>query len=397
MKKIIIGITGSIAAYKSVQLISDLLKMSYQIDVIMTESASKFITPLCIESLTKRKVYIDTFDEADVSHITHVDLVKDADLFIIVPASANTIAKVCYGLADNMLTAAFLAATCPKLIAPAMNVNMYKNEATQHNIKILKERNIHFVNPAKGLLACGDIGEGKLADLSDIKEMIDYCLHDKPLAGKNILVSAGPTMEAIDPVRYITNHSSGKMGYELAKAAFCLGANVTLISGQVALKKPYGINVISVTSAEKMYQAIMDHYQKQDIMIMSAAVADYAPLKQSEEKIKKNENQFNLALTKTKDILKELGENKKDHQILCGFAMETVDLVENAKNKLIKKNCDLMIANNLKDKGAGFKTDTNVITMLSKNEIKNYDILTKKDLSYEILFKLIELEKNKKC
>ena len=264
-KKIIVGITGSIAAFKAVQLISDLVKMNYQVEVMMSESATKFITPVCIQSLTKRKVYVDTFDDENPAIITHVDIVKDADLFMIVPASAHTIAKLAYGFADNMLTSAFLAATCPKMIAPAMNVHMYENPITQKNMQTLKDQGVLFVEPISGLLACGDVGLGKLADEQDILEMIDYALTEKTLVGKKVLISAGPTQESIDPVRFITNHSSGKMGYAIAKAAFCLGAEVTLVSGPTHLKKPYGVKKIDVISAQQMYEAIIDVKQLQMI------------------------------------------------------------------------------------------------------------------------------------
>ena len=337
-KKIIVGITGSIAAYKAIQLISDLTKKDYHIEVMMSKSAAKFITPVCIQSLTKRKVYIDTFDDENPAIITHVDIVKDADLFIVVPASAHTIAKLAYGMADNMLTSAFLAATCPKLIAPAMNVHMFENPITQKNMQSLKETGVLFVEPACGLLACGDIGRGKLADQEDIMEMIHYALSKKTLTGKKILVSAGPTQESIDPVRYITNHSSGKMGYAIAKAAFCLGADVTLVSGPTYLKKPYGINCINVVSADDMYQAIHEISKQQDFIIMSAAVGDYASQNIADEKIKKNNHEMTLELIKNKDILFDLGQKKLPQQILCGFAMETSDLIEHAQDKLKKKN-----------------------------------------------------------
>lgn len=391
-KKIIVGITGSIAAYKAVQLISDLVKMNDQIDVLMTESAAKFITPICIQSLTKRKVYIDTFDEENPAIITHVDIVKEADLFMIVPASAHTIAKLAYGMADNMLTSAFLAATCPKLIAPAMNVHMYENPITQKNIQTLKEYGVYFVEPVAGLLACGDIGKGKLADEEDIIEMMNYALQDKPLKGKKVLISAGPTQENIDPIRYITNHSSGKMGYALAKAAFCLGADVTLVSGPTHLKKPYGIHVIHTVSARDMYNSIMAIADNQDIIIMSAAVGDYASQSISDEKIKKNNETFTLALKKNKDILYALGEKKKSHQILCGFAMETSDLIKNAKEKLLKKNCDMIVANHLKTKGAGFQGDTNVASLLTLNQIQELKLMSKDDLAYCILNELMKME-----
>ena len=391
-KKIIVGITGSIAAYKAIQLISDLIKKDYQIEVMMSASAAKFITPVCIQSLTKRKVYIDTFDDENPAIITHVDIVKDADLFIVVPASAHTIAKLAYGMADNMLTSAFLAATCPKLIAPAMNVHMFENPITQRNIQSLKEMGVLFVEPACGLLACGDIGRGKLADQEDIMEMIHYGLSKKPLIGRKILVSAGPTQESIDPVRYITNHSSGKMGYAIAKAAFCLGADVTLVSGPTHLKKPYGINCIDVVSANDMYQAIHEVFAQQDFIIMSAAVGDYASQNIADEKIKKNDHEMTLELIKNKDILFDLGQKKLPQQILCGFAMETSDLIEHAQDKLKKKNCDMIVANHLKTDGAGFQGDTNIVTFITQDSMKDYGLLSKDELAYEILMTLKKME-----
>ncbi len=389
-KRIIIGITGSIAAFKTVQLISDLVKMDYTIDVLMSESATKFITPICIQSLTKRKAYVDTFDEENPAIITHVDIANHADAFMIVPASAHTIAKVAYGLADNMLTCAFLAATCPKIIAPAMNVNMYQNPITQKNIHILKESGVYFIEPDEGLLACGDVGQGKLASEQKLIEALEYVLAPKPLLGQKVLVSAGPTQEAIDPVRYITNHSSGKMGYALAKAAYDLGAEVTLVSGPTHIEKPIGVHVIDVISASQMYDAITSISNKQDYLILAAAVGDYRPKNVSDEKIKKNEDDMNLDLIKNKDILYFLGQHKKENQILCGFAMETSHLIENAKKKLEKKNCDMIVANNLKVNGAGFETNTNVVTLISKDHIESLDIMAKKDLAFEILKRLMK-------
>lgn len=395
-KKIIIGITGSIAAFKSVQLISDLVKMNYTVDVMLTPSASRFVTVESIQALTKRKVYIDTFDDENPAIITHIDIVKDADLMMIVPASAHTIAKVAHGFADNMLTCSFLAATCPKLIAPAMNVHMYENPITQNNIQTLKDQGVYFVEPDCGLLACGDVGKGKLANEEDIMEMINYALHPKPLLGKKVLVSAGPTQESIDPVRYITNHSSGKMGYAIAKAAFCLGADVTLVSGPTSLKKPYGILTIDVTSAQQMYENIIHISDEQNYIIMAAAVGDYSCQYISDEKIKKNENEFILSLQKNKDILYELGQMKKNHQILCGFAMETSDLIEHAQEKLSRKHCHMIVANHLKTKGAGFQGDTNVVTFLKPGQIKEMNLMSKEDLAYHILEELKEMEE-KQC
>lgn len=394
-KKIIIGITGSVAAFKSIQLISDLVKQGYQIEVMMSESATRFLTPVCIQSLTKRKVYVDTFDDENPAIITHVDIVKDADLFMVVPASAHTIAKLAYGMADNMLTSAFLAATCPKLIAPAMNVHMYENPITQKNMQLLKETGVIFVEPISGLLACGDTGNGKLADEDTLLEMIDYMLAPKTLSGKNILISAGPTQESLDPVRFITNHSSGKMGYALAKAAFQLGANVTLVSGPTHLKKPHGVNVIDVISANDMYHQIIQRVKEYDYMIMSAAVGDYACNEIADEKIKKHTDTLTLELHKNKDILLEIGKRRLASQVICGFAMETSHLIENAQMKLQKKNCDMIVANHLKTDGAGFQGDTNVVSILTQQEITDYQKMSKQELAYIILNQMKKLEEEK--
>ena len=394
-KKIIIGITGSVAAFKSIQLISDLVKQGYQIEVMMSESATRFVTPVCIQSLTKRKVYVDTFDDENPAIITHVDIVKDADLFMVVPASAHTIAKLAYGMADNMLTSAFLAATCPKLIAPAMNVHMYENPITQKNMQLLKETGVVFVEPISGLLACGDTGNGKLADEDTLLEMIDYMLAPKTLSGKNILISAGPTQESLDPVRFITNHSSGKMGYALAKAAFQLGANVTLVSGPTHLKKPHGINVIDVISANDMYHQIIQRVKEYDYMIMSAAVGDYACNEIADEKIKKHTDTLTLELHKNKDILLEIGKRRLASQVICGFAMETSHLIENAQMKLQKKNCDMIVANHLKTDGAGFQGDTNVVSILTQQDVTDYQKMSKQELAYIILNQMKKLEEEK--
>lgn len=394
-KKIIIGITGSVAAFKSIQLISDLVKQGYQIEVMMSESATRFVTPVCIQSLTKRKVYVDTFDDENPAIITHVDIVKDADLFMVVPASAHTIAKLAYGMADNMLTSAFLAATCPKLIAPAMNVHMYENPITQKNMQLLKETGVVFVEPISGLLACGDTGNGKLADEDILLEMIDYMLAPKTLSGKNILISAGPTQESLDPVRFITNHSSGKMGYALAKAAFQLGANVTLVSGPTHLKKPHGVNVIDVISANDMYHQIIQRVKEYDYMIMSAAVGDYACNEIADEKIKKHTDTLTLELHKNKDILLEIGKRRLASQVICGFAMETSHLIENAQMKLQKKNCDMIVANHLKTDGAGFQGDTNVVSILTQQDVTDYQKMSKQELAYIILNQMKKLEEEK--
>lgn len=384
MKKLIIGITGSIAAFKTVQFISDLVKEKYEIEVMLTPSAAKFVTPTSISALTKKKTYIDVFDD-DPGCITHVDIVKDADLFMIVPASATTIAKCANGIADNMLTAAFLAATCPKLIAPAMNVHMYENKATQRNIQTLKDDGVLFVEPAVGLLACGDTGKGKLADYDHLHLMMEYALSDHPLQGKKVLVTAGPTQEALDPVRFLTNHSSGKMGYSIARAAFILGAKVRLIHGPTSLKPvPYIINQ-SITSAQDLFECVKRHHTHYDYIIMSAAVADYTPVETAEEKIHKGNGDTSFVCRRTTDILKTLGENKKDGQVLIGFSMETENMIERTRTKLTKKNCDYICANNLKEEGAGFGTDTNHIVILSEDGMHDLPLASKYTTACSIL------------
>ena len=394
-KKIIVGITGSIAAFKSIQLISNLVKLGYQVEVLMTPSANRFVTKESIQALTKRKVYIDIFDD-DPSSIIHIDIVKNADLFIVVPASATTIAKLACGIADNMLTAAYLAAVCPKLIAPAMNVHMYQNTVTQRNINQLKEDGALVIEPDKGLLACGDIGQGKLADLKNIQFMIQYALNYHILKGKKILITAGPTKESLDPIRYISNHSTGKMGYALAKAAFMLGADVHLISGPVNLTIPY-IPITHITSAQELFEKVTEISNDYDYIIMSAAVGDYTPIDTYTENIKKESDTMTLSLKKTNDILAYLGTHKKAHQIICGFAMETNHLIENAQKKLNDKKADMIVCNNLKVEGAGFGTDTNVISIITQDKIISYDKKSKEDLSYDILLQCKEMEDKQCC
>ncbi len=394
MKHIIIGVTGSIAAYKAAQLVSDLQKQDYQIEVIMSESATKFISPLTFSSLIHKEVITNIMEESTTGEIKHITLAKQADCFVIAPASANTIASIANGQADSMLTATFLAATCPKLIAPAMNTNMYNNLATQRNIERCKSYGITFVEPAQGLLACGDIGRGKLADLKDIEEMISYCLEPKPLRHQKVLVTAGPTQEKIDPVRFITNHSSGKMGYALAKKAFQLGAEVTLISGPSACKVPYGIRCISVQSASEMMQAVKDTYKEQDYIIKAAAVGDYRSAHIEKQKIKKKDDQTTLALVKNEDILSYLGSHKTN-QTLCGFAMETENLEKNALDKFHRKGCDLLVANDITTKGAGFQGDTNQVLLIDTQGIRNMPLLSKDALSKEILLTLHHIRSQK--
>lgn len=395
-KTIIIGVSGSIAAYKSASLVSALLKKGYDVEVIMTKNATQFISPLTFEALLKKPVMVDTFDKTEGYSIKHIEIAKKADCFVIAPASANCIAKVANGIADDMLSTTFLAATCKKLIAPAMNVNMFDNLATQRNIERCKSYGIQFVEPAEGLLACGDIGRGKLADQEDIIEMIEYCLEPKPLRNKKVLVTAGPTMEAIDPVRFISNHSSGKMGYALARKAFQLGADVTLISGPTTLKDPYGIKTIHITSATELFEEVKKVYQKQEYIIKAAAVGDYRIKEVHAQKIKKQEDSLSLELVKNEDILAFLGANKTK-QTICGFAMETEHLQENATKKCIAKNCDLLVANDLKEPGAGFKVDTNKVAFITPTSYIEKEIMTKDQLSKEILETLLKIKGDSIC
>ena len=391
-KCVLVGVSSSIAAYKSVQLVSDLLKKGYDVEVMMTENATKFITPLTFSSLTKHKTVYEMFEDDIDYDIKHISLAKKADVLIIAPATANVIAKLANGIADDFLTTTVLASKAPKIIAPAMNTNMYENEITKANLAKLKEMGFIIIEPEYGLLACKDEGKGKLANISTLIEVIESALvKDKYLKGKKVIVTAGPTKEAIDPVRFITNHSSGKMGYAIARAAYALGAEVTLVSGELDLDKPYGVNMVQVKSAKEMFEAMKELYADSDYVIMAAAVADYRPLEYACGKIKKNSSSLELKLTKTDDILAYLGQHKT-HQKLCGFAMETDDLLENAKHKFDIKNCDLLIANDLSEEGAGFKHDTNAVYIISAQEVKKMPLMAKSDLAYLILKALYEVK-----
>ncbi|MCB8540646.1 MULTISPECIES: bifunctional phosphopantothenoylcysteine decarboxylase/phosphopantothenate--cysteine ligase CoaBC [unclassified Faecalibacillus] len=390
MKKIVIGITGSIAAYKTCELISRLKKKNYNIEVIMTKNAAQFVTPLTFGALIHKPVLIDDFDETGYQ-IKHINIVKDADCFIIVPATANVIAKVAHGLADDVLSSAFLAATCPKIIAPAMNVHMYENTATQKNLDICKSYHIKIVEPEIGELACGYQGRGHLSDIEDLLDAIEYATSPHPLAGKYVLITAGPTQEPLDPVRFISNHSSGKMGYALAKVARQLGAHVTLISGPSSQRAPYEVDVIKIQSAQGMFKQVLSYFDFQDYVIMSAAVGDYRPLEYSDQKIKKKADEFYLKLGKNEDILSYIGKHKTK-QTICGFAMETENVIENAQNKFFKKNCDLLVVNDLFEDGAGFKTDTNKVALITKNFVDYLDLMSKEDLAHIILEKLMKVK-----
>ena len=395
MKHIVVGITGGIAAFKTCQMVSDLTK-KYEVQVIMTPHATNFIHPLTFETLTGRKCLIDTFDRNFSYEVEHISVAKWADVFVVAPATANVIAKFAHGICDDMLTTTFLACKAPKVIAPAMNTNMYDNPITQQNLQSLRSLGMQSVEPVSGLLACGDTGRGKMADIDIIEEAVEMALHvDKPLAGRRVLVTAGPTQEAMDPVRYITNHSSGKMGYEVARAARNLGAEVTLVSGQCGLKPPYGMETISVISAEDMYEAVTSRAAECDYIVMAAAVADYTPAVTAEDKIKKKDDDMSIALKRTHDILKTLGERKSREQVLCGFAMETQNLLENARKKLEAKNADMIVANNLKVQGAGFAHDTNVATFILRDGLVENPLQSKEDLAYAIWDQLTEIRRQK--
>lgn len=395
MKHIVVGITGGIAAFKTCQMVSDLTK-KYEVQVIMTPHATNFIHPLTFETLTGRKCLIDTFDRNFSYEVEHISVAKWADVFAVAPATANVIAKFAHGICDDMLTTTFLACKAPKVIAPAMNTNMYDNPITQQNLQSLRSLGMQIVEPVSGLLACGDTGRGKMADIDIIEEAVEMALHgDKPLAGRRVLVTAGPTQEAMDPVRYITNHSSGKMGYEVARAARNLGAEVTLVSGQCGLKPPYGMETVSVISAEDMYEAVTSRAAECDYIVMAAAVADYTPAVTADEKIKKKDDDMSIALKRTHDILKTLGERKSRAQVLCGFAMETQNLLENARKKLEAKNADMIVANNLKVEGAGFAHDTNVATFILRDGLVENPLQSKEDLAYAIWTQLTEIRRQK--
>ena len=395
-KTVVIGVTGSIAAYKMADVASALVKMNADVHVLMTENACNFINPITFETLTSNKCIVDTFDRNFEFDVKHISLARKADIFIVAPASANIIGKIANGIADDMLSTTIMAADCKRIIAPAMNTHMYRNPIVQKNIATLKSLGYEFVSPSSGRLACGDIGEGKLADVNTIVDYIVRGVAKKDMEGKKLIVTAGPTQEAIDPVRFITNHSTGKMGYAIAERAALRGADVTLVSGPVSLNPPSGVKVVNIKSAEDMFNAVTSEYKTADIVIKAAAVADYRPAKVSGEKIKKELGMNVIELERTKDILQYLGEHKKEGQILCGFSMETENLMENSVKKLHKKHADMIIANSIKKDGAGFGTDTNVITIITENDAVAYPIMTKYEAADEILNAIIALgEKNK--
>ncbi len=391
-KTIVLGVTGGIAAFKAAQLASDLIKKDYDVEVILTKNATQFIAPLTFEALIDHNVVVDTFEKVQNRSIHHISIAKKADLFILVPASANVIAKVAHGIADDMLTTTFLACNKQKVICPAMNTQMYENPITQENLQRCRDLGYAILEPAVGHLACGDTGKGKLCDLQDILDYIDRFFHRSDLLkGKRVLITAGPTQEALDPVRYLTNHSSGKMGYSLAQAALDMGAEVTLISGPVQLTAPKGVRFYPVTTAKEMFDAVCAHCDTADFIIKAAAVGDYRPLYVSEQKIKKDGERLHVEFVKNPDILAYLGEHKRPHQIICGFAMETQNLLENAQAKLENKHCDMIVANDLHTEGAGFQSDTNIATILDRSSRTPCPKMSKYALGVTILKHMLAL------
>lgn len=384
-KHIVLGVTGSIAAYKIASLASMLMKQHADVTVIMTKNATNFINPITFESLTGNKCLVDTFDRNFEFQVEHVSLARQTDVFLTAPASANVIAKAAHGIADDMLTTTLLACTCPKIVAPAMNTRMYQNPVVQDNLEILKRYGMEVIDPANGYLACGDTGAGKMPDPEVLYEYIIKALTPQDMAGRKVLVTAGPTQEKLDPVRYISNHSTGKMGYAIARQAMLRGAEVTLVSGKVNLQPPMGVRMVPVVSAADMAQAVKADAQEQDIIIKAAAVADYRPAVTADEKLKKKDDEMNLVLERTEDILAWLGEHRRPGQFLCGFSMETEHMLENSRAKLEKKKIDMIVANNLKQTGAGFGTDTNVVTLLTKEDTLTLPIMSKEEVADRLL------------
>ena len=395
-KTVLLGVTGSIAAYKIAYLASALKKQHADVHVLMTRNATNFINPITFETLTGNKCLVDTFDRNFQFQVEHVSIAKKADVVMIAPASANVIGKLAHGIADDMLTTTIMACKCRKFISPAMNTNMFENPIVQDNLKTLEHYGYEVIDPAVGYLACGDTGAGKMPEPETLLNYIlRECACEKDMEGMKVLVTAGPTQEAIDPVRYITNHSSGKMGYAIAKMAMLRGADVTLVSGRTALTPPPFVKVVPVVTARDMYEAVTSASQEQDIIIKAAAVADYRPANVSDEKIKKKDDDMSIALERTDDILKYLGEHKPDGQFLCGFSMETQNMIGNSRVKLTKKNLDMVAANNVKMAGAGFQGDTNVLTLITQDEEVSLPLMSKEDAAGKILDKIL-LERNRR-
>lgn len=393
-KTVLLGVTGSIAAYKIASLASMLVKQGAKVQVLMTENATNFINPITFETLTGRKCLVDTFDRNFEFSVEHVSIAKAADVVMIAPASANVIAKLAHGLADDMLTTTVLACRCKKIIAPAMNTNMYENPIVQDNLKVCERYGMEVITPATGYLACGDTGAGKMPEPEVLFEyIVREIAFGKDLAGKRVLVTAGPTRESIDPVRFITNRSTGKMGYAVARAAAYRGARVTLVTGPVNLKPPMFVDVVPVESAREMFEAVTLRSEEMDMIVKSAAVADYRPGTVGEEKIKKSDGDMSIALERTDDILGWLGSHRREGQVLCGFSMETQNMLENSAAKLEKKHVDMIVANNLKVSGAGFGTDTNVVTFITKDGAEELPILTKDEVAHRLLDRLLKLRR----
>ena len=395
-KTVLLGVTGSIAAYKIAYLASALKKLHAQVHVLMTQNATNFINPITFETLTGNKCLVDTFDRNFQFSVEHVSIAKQADVVMIAPASANVIGKLAHGIADDMLTTTIMACKCKKIVSPAMNTNMYENPIVQDNLAILQHYGYEVIEPASGYLACGDTGAGKMPEP---EMLLDYILREiakeKDLLGRKVLVTAGPTQEAIDPVRYITNHSSGKMGYALAKAAMLRGADVTLVSGPCAIEPPPFVKLVPVVTAKEMFDAVTSVSFEQDIIIKAAAVADYRPANVYEDKVKKHEEQMSIKLEKTDDILGYLGEHRLPGQFLCGFSMETQNMLGNSRAKLGKKHLDMVAANNLKEAGAGFQGDTNVLTLITQDEDVSLQLMSKEDAANVILDKILSIQKER--
>ncbi len=391
-KTVLLGVTGSIAAYKIAYLASALKKLHAQVHVLMTRNATNFINPITFETLTGNKCLVETFDRNFQFQVEHVSIAKQADVVMVAPASANVIGKLAHGIADDMLTTTVMACKCKKIISPAMNTNMYENPVVQDNLKILKHYGYEVIEPASGYLACGDTGAGKMPEPETLKEhILREIAREKDLKGQKILVTAGPTQESIDPVRYITNHSSGKMGYAIAREAMLRGAEVTLVSGPCAITPPPFVKVVPIVTARDMFEAVTSVSREQDIIIKAAAVADYRPAVVYNEKVKKKDGQMSIELEKTDDILQYLGEHKQPGQFLCGFSMETQNMIGNSRAKLQKKNLDMVAANNLKVAGAGFQGDTNVLTLITQDEDVSLQLMSKEDAAGLILDKILSL------
>lgn len=391
-KTVLLGVSGGIAAYKAAALASALVKQHASVEVVMTENATEFITPLTFEQLTGRRVMIDTFDRNFSHQVEHIALAERTDLVIVAPATANVCAKFAHGLADDMLTTTVLACHCPKLIAPAMNTNMFENPVTQDNLKLLEHYGWEIIPPASGRLTCGAVGKGKLPEPEVLLEyVIRFLAMPHDLEGEKVLVTAGPTQEALDPVRYLTNHSSGKMGCAIAKMAMLRGADVTLVCGPLSVAPPAFVKTVNVVSAQDMFDAVTALAPKSDLIFKAAAVADYTPAEYNDQKMKKSDSDLSIPLKRTQDILKYLGEHRTDGQVICGFSMETQNMIENSKRKLQSKNIDMICANNLKTEGAGFGVDTNVITVITKSEVKELPLQSKESVANAILDECLKL------